>query len=89
MIAEEQHFLPVPTRSGLVDEAADTAHVVAIMRQRVFARGPGSPTADATPVERGLFHDMQEMAELQSLLFGSTRTEPAEPAVPQTPGTVR
>lgn len=85
----ERYLWPTPCKARLVDAAADAAHLVSIMRQRILARGPGSPTSDATPGEQGLFYDMQDMADLQGLLFDSTQSQTMEPAAPLTPATVR
>jgi len=86
---DERYFLPTPTRAGLVDVAADTAHLVSIMRHRILARGTGSPAVGSPPAETKMDYGVEDMTELQSLLFGSTHNETAETAPPQTPVTDR
>ena len=87
MSAEERYFLPLPTKAGLVDVAADTAHLVSILRQRVLARSAGSPTMVAEAGPGGVAHVLEDMEELRGLLFGATHDETtaSEAAPPQTP----
>lgn len=63
---------------GLVDVAADTAHLISIVKQRLVARTTGSPNLSIEPGTVGLPPRLEDLKELGVILFGPSPEEVEE-----------
>lgn len=79
---DERSFSPVITKVGMVDVAADTAHSMSLIRQRIVARSTGSPNLSVNAGSIGLPPGLEDLKELEELLFGRDTEQGIDPASP-------